>query len=242
MPRLVSREWLKPLLGEDLMLVLKIPVAFANPQGGGLAYGYPASLLVDICSAIIQASDEGRTTSRQAPIVQNAKKLITGFAKIGIIALVDEATGYQEIRAKRDLAAILERFLTEELRPWSRTFPFEFYEHIFRLKGWSADPVSSRPSVIGHYTNDIVYARLAPGVLDQLKCRNPVVSHTGRRLHKHHQWFTADIGHPKLREHLAAVTALMKSASSWDDFKDRLQLAFPAYDTSLLLPFQDTGK
>ncbi len=221
------------------MPVLKIPVAFANPQGGGLAYGYPASLLVDICNAIIQAADEGSTTSRQEPLLKNAKKLISGFAKIGIIALVDEATGYQEIRAKRDLAAILERFLSEELRPWSRTFPSEFYEHIFRLKNWPVNPASNRPSVIGHYTNDIVYARLAPGVLDELKRRNPVVPSTGRRSHKHHQWFTVDIGHPKLREHLVAVTALMRSASSWDDFKTRLQMAFPAYETDMLLPFRD---
>ena len=88
---------------------------------------------------------------------------------IGIIGLVDEATGYQGIRAKRALATILEEFIAEELQPWTKTFPYEFYEEIFRLKGWPGPDGVKRPSVIGHYTNDIVYARLAPGVLDELK-------------------------------------------------------------------------
>ena len=119
-----------------------------------------------------------------------------GFARVGLIALIDEATGYQEIRAKRDLATILEKFIAKELQPWTRTFPYEFYEQICRLKGWPSINAVKRPSVIGKYTNDFVYERLAPGVLEELKRVNPKLP-SGVRRHKHHQWFTPEHGPPE---------------------------------------------
>lgn len=96
------------------------------------------------------------------------------FAKVGIIALVDEATGYQDKRAQNALAKILEKFIAEEMQPHTKTFPEEFYRQIFRLRGWEWKPWTvKKPGVIGHYTNDIVYERLAPDVLDELKRPNP---------------------------------------------------------------------
>jgi hypothetical protein len=48
------------------------------------------------------------------------------FARVGIIALVDEATGYQEVRDHEALQEILKRYISEELLVWVRTFPMEF--------------------------------------------------------------------------------------------------------------------
>jgi hypothetical protein len=56
---------------------------------------------------------------------------------------------------------------------------------------------------------DIVYDRLAPGVLEELKHRNPK-QESGRRRHKYFQWLTTNTGYPKLREHLGSVVAIMK--------------------------------
>jgi len=92
-----------------------------------------------------------------------------------------------------------------------------------------------RPSAVGRYTNDLVYQRLAPGVLDELKKRNPV-DEKGHRKVRHFQWLTEDVGHPRLREHLAAVIALMKASSTWDQFRRALQRALPKYGTTLELP------
>ena len=100
--------------------------------------------------------------AKRAAILQH------GFAKLGIIALVDEATGYQEVRARDALAKILERFVAKELRPWMKTFPAEYYREIFRLNGWEYAENCGRPGVIGHWTNNIIYKRLAPGVWDEL--------------------------------------------------------------------------
>ena len=64
---------------------------------------------------------------------------------------------------------------------------------------------------------------------------------TGRRPAHHHRWFTRDIGHPKLKEHVIGVIALMKGAVNWNDFYRRLQRAFPKLheDTPLPLPEPD---
>jgi hypothetical protein len=86
----------------------------------------------------------------------------------------DEATGFQKDRAANALAEILEKFIAKELRPWVATFPNEYYEQLFRLRGldFPRDSVK-RPRYFGHLTNDIIYARLAPKVLEELKSATP---------------------------------------------------------------------
>ena len=202
MPRLISRDWVKPFLGNEITVVVSSPIPFAPPGGGKPAYGYPASVLVDICKAILTAEAAGAVTGRQRRIVRNARVLLFAVAKTGMDGLVDERTGYQEIRDRNALAKVLEKYIAKERQPWIRTYPFEFYAEIFRLRGWEMDPITQRPSVIGHITNDLVYRRIAPGILQTVRHLNPVVSATGRRRHKHHQWFTRDYGHPELRDHL----------------------------------------
>ena len=238
MPQFMASRSITKYVSADSMPALKHPVRFKNPGGGGIALGYPATLLPDICDVILAARAAGSLQERQLPIAQRCELLIRGLAQVGIIALVDEATGYQDIRAKLALAKILEEFIAKELQPWTKTFPYEFYTEIARLKEWPEIYSIKRPSVIGHYTNDIVYARIAPGLLEELRSVNPTLP-TGRRKTRHHQWFTPDLGHPRLKEHLAAVTALMRAAPNWSAFQRSLQRAFRKLNDNLLLPIED---
>ena len=161
------------------------------------------------------------------------------MAEVGIIALVDEATGYERVREKRALAKILEEYLEKDALPWTRTFPFRLYEEIFRLRGWGKPTQGvNHPQVIGHYTNNIIYARLAPGVLETLRERNPTVG-PGQRKKRHHQWFTREYGHPILRDHIISVIALMRASGSWRQFLVLLDTAFPQIDRTYELPFDD---
>jgi hypothetical protein len=164
--------------------------------------------------------------------------LIRGFARVGIIALVDEATGFQRDRAKDALTRILEAFIAKELRPWLRTFPDEFYQELYRLKGKEfPKDTSYRPRYIGLWTNDIVYNRLAPNVLEQLKVVNPR-QEDGRRKHKFFQWLTSNVGYPKLREHLGSVVAIMKLSSDWRDFQAKLDRLHPRFSGETQLSFE----
>ena len=232
-PRFLTPRALEPYISGTLEAALNSPILFG--LGSFVAYGYPATLLPDICDVILTARDAKRLTQQQMHIAHRCDMLMRGLARVGIIALVDEATGYQYLRARRALAVILEEFIAKERQPWTKTFPYEFYQEIFRLKGWPEPYGVKRPSVIGHYTNDIVYDRIAPGVLKELQQINPVLP-TGRRLHRHHQWFTPEPGHPKLKEHLAGVTALMRAAPNWPSFQRSLQRAFPKLNTSIPFP------
>ena len=236
-PRFLSYQWLSPYISDELRVGLKTNIVFETPTGQ-TAYGYPATLLIDVCDAILAAHFDGATTSRQMSLVERTRILINGFATVGIIGLIDEATGYQQRRHEDALRRILERYLSESWHAWTKTFPYTFYSEIFRLKGWDGPNGAKRPQVIGHYTNDLVYARLAPGVLDEIRERNPVLT-SGRRETYHHQWFTPDYGHPKLLEHLAGVIALMKASLTWDSFMRRLDRVFPKHGTNLPLDFPD---
>ena len=225
LPAFLSSERLKPYISNELAAASN-PILFRPPDGGRSAYGYPATLLPQVCEVYLKARDAGVLQKQQAHIAEQAEILIRGLATVGVIALVDEATGYEEIRAQRSLAIILEKFIAKELQPWTRTFPYEFYELIYDLRGWDGPDGHKRTPLIGHITNDLVYERLAPGVLDELKRKNPKLP-TGRRRTTHHQWFTPDLGHPRLKEHLAAVMALMRAAPNWGRFMAMLNRSLP---------------
>ena len=230
---------IKSFISKELLVGIENPILFKNPAGGGVAYGYPATLLVDVCNTVLAARDAGVLTKQQDHIANRCDVLIRALAHVGIIALVDEATGYQRIREENALATILEKLIAKELNPWTRTFPLEFYDQICRLKKWPNFRAVKRPSVIGKYTNDLIYDRLAPGLLEELQERNPRDQGTGRRGHKHHQWFTPDIGHPKLKERLEGVIALMITSKTWDSFKRKMDIAYPKIGTTIPMNLDD---
>ena len=226
-------------VSNDLSVRMSNPLIF-RPQRGRTAYGYDATALIDICELILQARDKGNILlASQEKYADVANIIMRTFAKIGIIAVIDEVTGYQELRDKKALQAILDKYLRKEYAAWAKRFPDEFYQEMFRLKGWQWRGMKvNRPSVVGHYTNDIVYQRLAPELLAKLQELNPK-DDKGHRQSKHHQWLTDDIGIPELGQHLYAATSLMKASTSWDRFHRALQRAFPKLGTNLELPIED---
>jgi P63C domain len=157
---------------------------------------------------------------------------------VGIIALVDEATGYQRDRAKDALAKILEAFVAKELQPYLKTFPSDYYEQIFRLYNLPYPPVGNkswRPAFIGRLTNEVVYSRLAPDLLPELK----KAASKAERKAKLHQWLTQDLGHPKLREHLASVVAILKLSKTPAQFKANVNMVHPRHGDTIQLNFDD---
>jgi hypothetical protein len=225
-PVFLTAQNLKPFISDELISNSK-PILFTHR--GVKMMGYRAELLPQICEVFLDANEAGVLRPNQKPIAEKCKILYRGFATVGIIALVDEATGFQYDRARHALTEILERFISKELLKWVKTFPDEFYYHIFRLKGWKpAEIASRRPLYFGKITNDIVYERLSPNVLEQLKALSPK-DERGRRRNKLFQRLTPDLGHPRLREHLASEITLMRifDDGQWDDFYKALNKALP---------------
>ena len=227
LPPFLSSEALKPFIDNDLLTVSNsIPFRTSTNVS---AIGYRATLLPRVCRVYLHARAAGKLRKHQAHIAAACEILLAGLAEIGIVGLVDEATGYQADRAADALQRILSEFISKELCKWVLTFDGEFYRELFRLRGIDATEfTTNRPQYIGHLTNDIVYKRLAPSVIGELQKRNPRTD-SGWRKNQHHRLLTRDKGHPALREHLSIVIAMMKVASTWDEFYANLNIVRPVW-------------
>lgn len=224
----------------QLATQLASPIRFRSPNGSQAWIGYEATMLADLCDVILAARAGDHLTHLQDHIAKQAEILVRGFARVGIIALVDEATGYQRDRAKDALAKILENWVAKELQPYVKTFPADFYEHLFRLRGLPYPPekLNYRPQYFGILTNDIVYQRLAPGLLEELKkqaAKDEKKAHLHRRL-------TEQVGHPRLKEHLASVTTIMKLSTSYPDFVAKMNQIHPRLGDNYALDLDDSDR
>lgn len=235
-PTFLAANNLKPYIDSELHKSTK-PIKYTLKGRAG--FGYKAELLPKVCEVYLKARDDGNLLGNQNRIAERADLVMRALAHVGIIALVDEATGYQEIRDRLALQAILDKYLRGELAKWAKTFPDEFYEEMFRLRGWQWKGMKvNRPHVVGKYTNNLVYERLAPGVLAELKRRNPP-DEKGVRKSKHHQWLTEEIGHPALQRHLAALIALMRASANWTKFKRGVERALPRFGKTIPLLIEE---
>lgn len=239
LPRYMAPLALKPFIPNDLLDLLSEPIAYLPPDsapGSKVMYkGIEDRALPKICRVWMAASKAGKLNSAQERAATQAEILAFGFAEVGIAALIDEATGYQAVRDKIALQAILDQFLRKEFAAWAKRFPDEFYQQIFRLRGWKWRGMKvNRPQVVAKYTNDFVWSRLAPGLLSELQRRNPP-NEKGRRQGTNAQLLTDDIGIPALSQHLHTVVAFMRVSETWAQFTKMLNLALPPRGEKLQL-------
>ncbi len=239
-PTFLQAEALKTYISEEL-LASTTPIFYRTKAGKKLV-GYDAQLLPMVAEVYLKMRDDYNANKKAIPvqflhIIHACDLVMRGLARIGIVALVDEATGYQDVRDRLALQSILDAFLLKEFAAWAKRFPDEFYKEIFRLRKWEWKGMKvNRPQVVAAYTNDFVYQRLAPGILDELKKKNPVEN--GKRKVKHFQFLTEDVGHPALAQHLYAVIGLMRVSNTWEEFKTILDKAYPKFkNTRQLLLF-----
>lgn len=211
---------------------------------------FEAKLLVDFCEIMLKAREEIELTKKQSLVAKNAEILMRSFAKIGIIALVDEATGYQYEREKRELQLILKQYISAELLTWHKRFPDEFYREIFRLNGWYFTvpeiQKSKRPGVIGSWTKKYIYSVLPKGVLETLLNVTPR-NKKGKLKHKLHQHLTKDEGIDHLNKQIISTVTLMNVSDNWNQFvklwnkkHGQQELAFTDY--KLLEPEQEVSE
>lgn len=224
--------YIAPALQEYVPTSLR--VALNNPiiyrDRGGLRRAVPATLIPEICEVWLAARDAGALQDSQQPIAKNAEILMRALTRVAITALVDEATGYQEVRDRDELHRILAYYVNDEWLPWTKRFPDEYYKQLFRLQNWQYSPPSvKRPRQAGKLTAKLVYEKLPKGVLEELRSKNPA-DEKGYRKRKLHQYLTTDIGHPHLQSHVASVTTLMKASPNWTAFKKLFARAFPDPD------------
>lgn len=222
--RNLNTQWIAPFLSDKLKDWLekanRNELTFYKGVRGRNFLPFEASLFVDLCTAYVDAMHAGiLQTEKQMQTAKRLYAIMTAFAKTGLVAVIDEVTGYQADRDREALQKILEVYISEELLPWAKRFPDEFYKQMFRLRGWEYKG-KKKPSYAGKLTNEYIYNYLPKGVLEELKRKTPK-SEAGNRTNRFHQHLTEETGLPTLDKQLQQTIALMKASDNWDEF-DRL--------------------
>lgn len=239
-PLSLAHKNLKPYIARHLGSVHYKPEQYRTLRGG-TAIAITGEVIPKICEIWMDADRDGVLGKTQKLIAAQAEIWLRSLAHVGIVALIDEATGYQAIRPQQALQAYLEKLIAKELAAWAKKFPDEFYQNIYRLKGWPWPGMGkNRYSVVAHYTANLVYERIAPGLLDELRRKSPP-NEKGQRPNKLHQWLTEDIGNPMLAQHLYSLVMFQRLALSngygWNRFVKMVDRVHPRKGATLELPF-----
>jgi hypothetical protein len=243
-PSFIDAQNLQPYISAELQKELT-EFEYLSKSGKTVRKGFKADILPQVCDVYLQARNDDKLVKQQQHLAVASEIIVRSLAKVGITALVDEATGYQAERDKDELQKILAAYIEEELQPWVRRFPNEFYQQIYRLKGWEFKAhTQKRNQQVGKLTNQLVYELLPEGVLDELRKKNPVIEDKKYRAHKHHQFLTINVGNPNLEKHLSQLIVLMRISRDWREFEDHMLEAFPRFgsQTKLHLSVETTPK
>lgn len=222
--RNLNTQWIAPFLSDKLKSWLEKAnrnelTSYKGIRGRNFL-PFEASLFVDLCTAYVDAMHAGvLQTEKQIQTAQRLYIIMTAFAKTGLVAVIDEVTGYQADRDREALQKVLAAYISEELLPWARRFPDEFYKQMFRLRGWEYKG-KAKPPYAGKLTNEYIYDYLPKGVLEELQHKTPK-SRAGNRTNRFHQHLTEETGLPNLDKQLQQTIALMKASDTWEEF-DRL--------------------
>lgn len=233
----LSRKGLGSEVDEKLWERINNPIIFKS-LGSDPAHGYEAEVLVEICKAVLRASDAGKLTKSQEPIANQSKAIINALAKVGIIALIDEATGYQSERSPDALRLLVDAYIEKEMREWEKEFPDDYYITLNKVYG--SDPyvtralgsvVINKPQHFGNFTNRFVYGPLENGeVLKELQRINPQVDAKGTRKQRFHQFLKKGYGLEKLRAQRQEVLTMLKLSDNIEDFKRLYEKRFGPLD------------
>ncbi len=232
-PSFLDAKNLRPFITEEMQGLI-CPVNYLGIKGENMM-GYSAETIPIVCEIYLNARKENVLTPAQGVIADLSDILIKTLSRVGIIGLIDEATGYQQIRPRDALEAYLNKLLGKELSSWCKRFPDSFYANIYKLRGWPEFSTSkNKYSCVGNYTNDLVYARIGEDVKEELKNRTPDTSKE-----KMHQWLSVDTGHPLLSKHLSEIITLQKVAIAqgygWKRFIDLVDQILPKKQHALEL-------
>jgi len=224
LPSIVGAKNLVPFITDELREKAE-PIHYYM-QNGKVTAGYDAELIPIVCELYLLANDEGMLLDSQEKMVLQASILIRSLAKVGITALIDEATGYQYDRENNALQEILKAYIAEDFLKWQARFPRKYYQELYRLYDWDYNPLSMKhPKYLGKFTNEYVYDHLPEGVLKELRQKNPK-NDKGNRVKRHHQFLTGDIGIPHLEKHITKLITIMELSDNADHFKENFTRVF----------------
>lgn len=226
----ISRKTLGSKIPPELRDKLENHIVF-KPLSGDPAHGYEATVLIELCDALVAARDE--LPASQRFLAHQAEIIIRSAAKVGIIALIDEATGFIEDKRRTEYLEFWKQCIREEARRWEAAeFPDDLFEMFYKIYGLQRlNPDSTRhPKFFGKLIRKYIYQPLLNSngaILEQLDEKNPAVYANGGRRYKLFQFLSDEVGLPALRAQIWQVVGIGRTARSKVQLETRFYEAFP---------------
>jgi hypothetical protein len=220
----IAVKALEPFINKNLVLERFVPFRLLEVEGLEKAVkGLPADLMIEVCQGFVAALQSSfdpnsklpKLTDRQIEMAIKASAFLSACAKVGLEALIDEATGYQYVRAEDALQVKLRAFIADELRAWEKTFPDELWAEFGRLTGWKGN-LKSRPKWWGKLVIEMIYDTLDPDVADYLKNNKPP---PGIRWHRQ---LTENIGVRALVSRCFEVVGMAKDCTDMRQLREKV--------------------
>ncbi len=217
LPSFIGGNNLLPLVNKEFMEVIQ---RIEYEDNGREIFGYKAEVLPATCSLYLEARRKDILIASQMKLAEISEILLSSFAKVGIIALIDEATGFQFDRKHDALRILLQQYIADGIQSWVKKFPDAFFTELDRLYQNEKTTSRTRPKYYGNFINTYIYNPIEDGyVKSELNKKN--ITSEGKRKARFHQWLT-DFGNDQLKIQIGRVLGVMETCTSMRKFKERI--------------------
>jgi hypothetical protein len=228
LPRFVSGKNIAPYLSLEVKQKLENPIVFqgldtlSGEPSSKILHGFDVTLLIDVCKAIVAAEADGKLTTNQKGIAQQAHIILNASAKAGIKGLVYALSGYDA--TKEEVISAFKLYVRQEAREYEKEFPDQLYAQWYRLYELPK-PERSHPWKFKQLTVNQVYIPLArsKGKIHQLIVAQKAAS--GDRRSKLHQ-FLAEVGVKALRTHLGQLLGIAQVSRNRSEYERHVNNVF----------------
>jgi len=220
MDNYISRE-LKEKLQNPL--IFQLPGAAAASPVSAQANGYDATILIDICNAILAAKAGGKLSgSRYDKMIEQARIITSASAKNGIRQLVYALAGYNP--TAEEVIAAFKLYVREEARDYEKEFPDQLYAEWYRLYKLPK-PQKNKPWKFKHLTIGHVYEPLAKSngrVYELTQALRAASNERWKRLHQ----FLSDVGVKALRTQLGQTLGIAQVSDTAEQYEANIKRVF----------------
>jgi hypothetical protein len=228
-PVFVNSKNMEDYIGRELKEKIENPLIFQPKSSAGenpineQAHGYDATILIDICTSILNARNDGKLSeTRYARMVNQAQVIQTASAKSGIKGLVYALAGYDP--SAQEVIDAFKLYIQEEARKYEPEFPDDLYMQWYRLYQIQV-PQRGKPWQFKHLTVNHIYYPLAQSKGKIYELVKALKAKDGDRRKKLFQ-FLNDIGVRALRMHMGRVLEMCESSENRDIYESKIKKRF----------------
>ncbi|RYX86917.1 hypothetical protein EON73_02435 [bacterium] len=206
-PNFIGAMNLQPFIRPEMEEMLK-GVDFYD--GGRLISGYDARILPMVCKIYWEANRAKVLTPNQLPVAEKCEVLTHAFSMVGITALIYEQLGFEKYKHPEAFRILIESYLSEEIRKWSKEFPDELFWQLDRIYQNQRTTSRNRPMYYAKFIRKYIYEPIEHGqVLRKLDEKVPK-NEKGYRPARLHSATSENIGLPALRSQIWQVIGALK--------------------------------